>query len=58
MTFYQRKLSEEELKQIEEEGVYSQFTEAQICGYGVYGAEVVKKDDGYYLLYTLGSSCD
>ena len=60
MTTYQRKLTEDDLKKIEEHDgdVYCMFSEAQIMGYGVYGAEVVKKDDGYYLLYTLGSSCD
>lgn len=58
MTYHQRKLTEAELKEIEEKGVYSQFTEAQIMGYGVYNAKVVEKDDGSYLIFSMGDSCD
>ena len=58
MTYHQRKLTVEEIKQIEEEGIYSQFTEAQICGYGVYDPKVIQKDDGKYLIWSMGSSCD
>jgi len=58
MTYHQRKLTEAELKEIEEKGVYSQFTEAQIMGYGVYDAKVVEIDGEKYLRFSMGSSCD
>ena len=58
MEIYQRKLTEEQLKEIEEKGVYSQFSEAQIMGYGVYDAHVVEIDGEKYLRFSMGSSCD
>ena len=29
-----------------------------ICGYGYYGSRLVAKDGEYYLVHTIGSSCD
>lgn len=60
MTMYQRKLSKEDLKQIEENGgdLYCLFTESQIMGYGVYGACIIEIDDEKYLRYSMGDSCD
>ena len=60
MTTYQRKLSKDELKEIEEHDgdVYCLFTESQIMGYGVYGAHIIEIDKEKYLRYSLGSSCD
>lgn len=58
MEIYQRKLTEEQIKEIEEKGVYSQFSEAQIMGYGVYDAKVVEIDGEKYLRFSMGSSCD
>lgn len=60
MTMYQRKLSEEDLKKIEENNgdLYCLFTESQIMGYGVYGAQLLKIGDDKYLRYSMGDSCD
>ncbi len=60
MTYHQRKLTEDDLKKIEENGgdLYCLFTEAQIMGYGVYGARIVERNDGKYLMFEMGSSCD
>jgi hypothetical protein len=60
MTYHQRKLTEDDLKKIEENNgdIYCMFTEAQIMGYGVYGARIVERDDGKYLMFEMGSSCD
>ena len=60
MTYHQRKLTEDDLKKIEENGgdLYCLFTEAQIMGYGVYGARIVERNDGKYLMFEMGNSCD
>ena len=60
MTYHQRKLTEDDLKKIEEHDgdLYCLFTEAQIMGYGVYGARIVERNDGKYLMFEMGSSCD
>lgn len=29
-----------------------------ICGYGYYGTDLVARDGKYYLVHTIGSSCD
>lgn len=60
MTYHQRKLTEDDLKKIKENGgdLYCLFTEAQIMGYGVYGARIVERNDGKYLMFEMGSSCD
>ena len=34
------------------------FSQPELNGYGVYGAEVVRKDEKYYVRYSLGSTCD
>lgn len=34
------------------------FSEAELCGYGVYGAIAVERNGEYYCLYDMGSSCD
>ena len=60
MTIHQRKLTEEDLKKIEENGgdLYCMFSEAQIMGYGVYGAQIVIIDGQKFLRYSMGDSCD
>ena len=60
MTTYQRKLSEEDLQKImENDGdVYCLFSEAQIMGYGVYGAQIIMIDGQKFLRYSMGDSCD
>lgn len=60
MTYHQRKLTEEDLKKIEENNgdVYCLFSEAQIFGYGVSGARIITIDGEKYLRYLIGSSCD
>lgn len=51
MTTYQRKLSEEDLKKIEENDgdLYCLFSMAQIMGYGVYSATIIEIDNEKYL---------
>lgn len=35
------------------------FDISEVCGYGVYGEEVRKEDDGnYYVIFMRGDSCD
>lgn len=35
------------------------FSQDEICGYGVYGTTVHKdNDDGYYVSFWLGNTCD
>ena len=34
------------------------FTEAELCGYGVYNTMVYKDGDKYMVEYETGSSCD
>ena len=34
------------------------FSVAVLCGYGLYGTKVYKKDDKYYLWFKTGDSCD
>ena len=39
------------------------FSDSERYGYGVYGGRVIKKtnengEDGYYVTFSLGSSCD
>jgi len=34
------------------------FTDALLIGYGVYGARAYKRNEEYFLDYTVGSSCD
>ena len=60
MTTHQRKLSEEDLQKImENDGdLYCLFSEAQIMGYGVYGAHIIELDGDKYLRFSMGSSCD
>lgn len=60
MTTYQRKLSEEDLKKIEENDgdLYCLFSMAQIMGYGVYSATIIEIDNEKYLRYSMGDSCD
>ena len=28
------------------------------CGYGYYGHELVKRDNGYFAVFSIGESCD
>ena len=34
------------------------FNMAEICGYGIYGAQVYEEDGKYYVSYYRGSTCD
>ena len=34
------------------------FTEAELCGWGVYSAKATMQDGKYYVKYRLGSTCD
>lgn len=34
------------------------FSEAELCGYGVYGAKAKEENGKYYCHFSLGSSCD
>ena len=53
---YERNKDRGTLSREDEEQV---FTQAEMCGYGVYGTQVVAGDDGkYYVFYEIGDSCD
>ena len=58
MKSHERKLTEEEVKKAEKEGVYSLFSEAMIMGYGVYSARIIDRDGEKILQYSCGESCD
>ena len=34
------------------------FSEAELCGYGIYGAKAAEEDGKYYCHFSMGSSCD
>lgn len=34
------------------------FSASEICGYGMYGARVLKENDKFYVSFWLGSTCD
>lgn len=60
MKDYQIKLTEKDLKKIEENNgdLYCLFSEAQLFGYGIYGAKVITINNEKYLCYSMGNSCD
>lgn len=51
-------LTEEDIKKIEEKGIYSMFSDSMIMGYGVYGAHIADKDGKKVLRFSMGDSCD
>lgn len=56
-----RNVTEEQAKNIIERGDWSGvFTEQEVCGYGVYDRELRKDEETgqYYVVYSIGSSCD
>lgn len=55
MIFYQRKLSEDDLKQIEEQGVDSMFTDVQRRSIGIVNPEVVDIYGENYLRWQNGN---
>ena len=54
MIFYQRKLSEDDLKQIEEQGVDSMFTDVQRRSIGIINPHVVDIHGEKYLRWQNG----
>jgi len=56
----ERRLTDEDLRKVmENDGdVYCLFSEAQIMGYGVYGAHIIELDGDKYLRFSMGDSCD
>lgn len=54
MIFYQRKLSEDDLKQIEEQGVDSMFTDVQRRSIGIINPQVVDIRGEKYLRWQNG----
>lgn len=34
------------------------FSDSERCGYGVYGGSVMEDGGKYYVLFSLGSTCD
>ena len=54
MIFYQRKLSEDDLKQIEEQGVDSMFTDVQRRSIGIINPQVVNIYGEKYLRWQNG----
>lgn len=60
MVQVKRKITEEQAQNVIHhnnwEGI---FDISEVCGYGVYGEEVRKEDDGnYYVIFMRGDSCD
>ena len=56
-----RKITREQyLKMINEHDAEGIFTEAEVCGYGVYSIRPYhdKEKDEYWVKFELGSSCD
>lgn len=41
-----------------DEDKWEVFSQAELCGYGVYGTYVIEEDGKYYTRYWLGSTCD
>jgi hypothetical protein len=68
MNYYTKEVSKEFYEKCQKETggrgfvpskFYSEiFTIPQMCGYGIYGTNLYKKDDKYYVHYDMGSSCD
>ena len=56
----ERRLTDEDLRKVKENDgdVYCLFTQAQIMGYGVYGANIIEIDGDKYLRFSMGDSCD
>lgn len=56
----ERRLTDEDLRKVKENDgdVYCLFSEAQIMGYGVYGAHIIELDGDKYLRFSMGDSCD
>lgn len=56
----ERRLTDEDLRKVmENDGdLYCLFSEAQIMGYGVYGANIIEIDGDKYLRFSMGDSCD
>lgn len=38
--------------------IREKLPESWVCGYGYYGTDLVAKNGKYYLIHTIGSSCD
>lgn len=68
MTTYKREITKEEYDEIMKESngkgilpdrLKSKYFDVSIlCGYGLYSAGVREKDGKYYLVYSIGDSCD
>lgn len=58
MVHVTREISKEEYQKALEHGPKSLLSEAIICGYGCYGAEVKEVEGKYYLSYSRGETCD
>ena len=55
MTFYQRKLTDEDLKTIEEHGIDSMFTDVQRRSVGIVNPEVVNIRGEMFLRWQYGN---
>ena len=60
MVHIRREITKEQAEKVIHEKDWSDiFDVAEVCGYGVYGEEVRKEDDGnYYVIFMRGDSCD
>lgn len=59
MKTYEEKLTDEEVKKVEEKGTpYCLFSKEMLMGCGVYAAKIIEKDGEKYLWYKVGESCD
>jgi hypothetical protein len=54
-----REITQEQyIKATQEHCVDGIFSQAEVCGYGVYNERFYKSDDKYYCKFQLGTSCD
>lgn len=65
MTSYKRSITKEQYERamsargyLTKEDRETVFTDSERLGYGVYDGMVCNKDGEYFVLYSLGSSCD
>jgi hypothetical protein len=45
-------------RRITTEDMCDVFSRAELCGYGIYDTYVIERNDGYYVLYEIGTDCD
>lgn len=58
LTTVERELTEEEVKKIETDGIFSIFPNWELVAYGVYHPMVREQGGKKYIWYRTGTSCD